>query len=115
MGVPGRVYITTWLFGVSSCVFATARVATPLPSVTLVLDRRPDSAGNHVVDVNREKHDEKRLESQRKRMRAVTRGRLSEIAHGVSVNTLPVSGYQSPQMAFQPTQMAHTRAFHDRF
>lgn len=68
MGVPGRVYITTWLFGVSSCVFATARVATPSPSVTLVLDRRPDSAGNHVVDVNREKHDEKRLESQRKRM-----------------------------------------------
>ena len=47
------------LIGVSSCVFAIEEVMTPLHLLAFVFDRRPDSTGNHVVDVNVEKHGRK--------------------------------------------------------
>ena len=43
--VPGRVHITA-KNGVRSCLFTTARVATPSPVVVLVFSRRPDSSGS---------------------------------------------------------------------
>lgn len=49
------------LIGVSSCVFAIEEVMTPLHLLAFVFDRRPDSTGNHVVDVNVEKHGPKMM------------------------------------------------------